>query len=126
MTLHPCFYIKYIYIQNKKHFFQNNQNDLSDKIFPIREDEPSSVYAYALRNANLFKTDAENPIAKFIVAENNEISFQCRVYHAEKFRLFRKLLNENETDYIQFSVLNPKVAFVSKNQIKMSKIIVPS
>ena len=69
-------------LTNKQHFLPSE----SKIAFPIREDEPTSIYAYALSNPTQLKPDDSS----MVLTLDNFLT--CKVYHFEAFSRFRQYI----------------------------------
>ena len=89
-------------LSNKRHFLPPNAETVHQYLghiqFPIREDEPTSLYAYALLHPTLLEKSDESYVLN---CSSQDTQFQCKIYHYLKFEELRKCFLENEIDFIE-------------------------
>ena len=89
-------------LSNKRHFLPPNAETVHQYLghiqFPIREDEPTSLYAYALLHPTLLEKSDESYVLN---CSSQDTQFQCKIYHHLKFEQLRKCFLENEIDFIE-------------------------
>ena len=92
-------------LSNKRHYLPPNPETVHQYLghiqFPIREDEPTSLYAYALLHSTLLEKHESNDESYVLNCSSQDTHFQCKIYHHLKFEQLRKCFLENEIDFIE-------------------------
>lgn len=82
-------------LSHERHFFPNDNSLL---VFPIREDEPTSIYAHALANEQLLKASGDTSGAMVMALD---AFLTCKIYHYAAFKRLRAAVGlGNDKDYI--------------------------